>query len=87
MKNWAQKENEYEERSSCGTIARDLWKYIPQKLYEAVDDCVIDSDGYWIWLKKGYLAYDHGSDCGIIHEYRISDLRDAIKTIKKTEAR
>lgn len=79
MTEWWEKEDSYDSRTrKCA----DIWKYIPKKLYPAVADTLIDDDGYWIYLEEGWSAYDHGSDCSVIHEYNISDLRAAIKTIK-----
>lgn len=78
MKAWHEKEESYEYRSRKSA---DLWQYIPKKLYPAVEDVMIDSDGYWIVLQEGWLAYDQGEDCGAIHEFTIKDLKNAIKTI------
>lgn len=61
--------------------AGDLWRYIPAKARPYVEDVTINADGYWIYLAKGYAAYDRAEDCGIIHEYNIKDLREAVKTI------
>ena len=79
MKAWHEAEESFDYRSRKST---DLWQYIPKKFHPAVADTLIDTDGYWIYLEEGWSAYDHGSDCSIIHEYNISDLRVAIKTIK-----
>lgn len=82
-----QKEREYGERWNAGRInGRDLWRYVPQKVAEGVTDIFADSDGYWVWLDHedgGWVAYDGAEDCGMIHEYTIADLRDAIKTIRR----
>ena len=80
---WWKKEQRFEEALQSGRASMDLWKYIPQSKAEAVEDTATDIDGYWIWLAEGYSAYDGGSDCGTIHEYTITDLRKAIKTIRK----
>ena len=80
---WWEKEVAYEKAYSSGRQAKDLWKYIPEKLTEAVDETDVDLDGYWIYLKEGWLAYDGGEDCKQIHEYTITDLKAAIKTIRK----
>ena len=82
---WFNKEVRFSEAYSSGKTCRNLWRYIPKKLHIAVADCNTDFDGYWIWLDEGWSAYDHGSDCGTIHEYNIKDLKEAIKTISKTQ--
>lgn len=82
-KSWWEKESAFETAFSRGTIAKTLWPYIPQHLNEAVTDCTVTSDGYWIYLEPGWRAYDLGADCGIIHEYTIRELQAAIKTIQK----
>lgn len=79
MKDWFEQEESFDYRSRKSA---DLWQYIPKKLYPAVEDVMIDSDGYWIYLIEGWSAYDHGSDCGTIHEYTIKGLKSAIKTIE-----
>lgn len=80
---WWEKETAYEAVYASGRQAKDLWKYIPEKLKEGVTDAFSDSDGYWIMLDENHVAYDGGSDCGMIHEYNIADLKAAIKTIRK----
>lgn len=83
---WAGKEERYENAYRAGRIAEDIWKYIPAKCSEGVTNAFADSDGYWVWLDHevgGWVAYDGGEDCGIIHEYTIKDLREAIKTIRR----
>lgn len=85
---WCEKEVAYERMYSQGRQAKNLWKYIPAKLAEAVTYAFSDSDGYWILLNHeegGWVAYDGGSDCGVIHEYTIADLKEAIKTIRKED--
>lgn len=76
-------ENKYEAVYASGRQAKNLWKYIPEKLAEAVDETVTDTDGYWIYLNDGYVAYDGAEDCKIIHEYNVANLKAAIKTIRK----
>ena len=66
-----------------GRQADDLWKYIPERISDAVDDTLVDPDGYWIFLKEGWTAYDGGEDCRTIHCYSIKDLREDIATIRK----
>ena len=39
--------------------------------HPAVDEFFRDSDGYWIWLKGGWISPD--MECGTIHEWTISD--------------
>lgn len=82
MKSW-EKEAAYERTYRSGRQVKNLWKYIPKKVWSGVADATTDSDGYWIWLEAGWTAYDGGSDCGVIHEYNIKDLREAVKTIRK----
>ena len=85
---WFDKEEAYNKAYASGRVCRNLWQYIPQRLSEAVTNCETNSDGYWIWLDYevgGWSSYVHGSDCGIIHEYRIEDIKKAIKTIAKAE--
>lgn len=79
MSEWYEKESRFGEHAH----ASNLWKYIPRKSCPAVDDAFVDSDGYWIYLKAGWTAYDGGADCGVIHDYTISDLKASIKTIRK----
>ena len=82
----AEKEYQYEAAYRAGRTAKNLWKYIPAKYREAVTNAFADSDGYWIWLDHedgGWVAYDGGEDCGMIHEYTINDIKEAIKTIRK----
>lgn len=76
---WAKKEGSFANRKSH---SNNVFRYIPKKYYVAIDDAFTDSDGYWIYLKNGFAAYDGGEDCGVIHEYNIQDLKDAIKTIR-----
>ena len=85
------KEDAYAQKWDAGTVAADLYKYIPRRIAEAgaIDNAFADSDGYWIWLNHeegGWVAYDGGEDCGTIHEYTIEDLKKAIKTIRKVTA-
>ena len=86
--NWYDKESAYEQKYRNGTVATDLWKYIPQSKMQGVKDAFSDSDGYWIFLdheEGNWFAYDAYEDGGIIHEYTIADLKNAIKTIRKVE--
>lgn len=88
MSEWTNKEDTYCEMFRQGRISSDLWKYIPRRVLPGVADAFADSDGYWIFLDHesgGWVAYDGDEDCGLIHEYTISDLRAAIKTIRKGE--
>lgn len=86
---WAEKEYRYQEQFRSGKQAKNIWKYIPASVACHVDKAFSDSDGYWIWLENDdegcWRAYDGGEDCGIIHEYTIADLKDAIKTIRKVK--
>lgn len=82
MEHW-EKEEHFAETFANGRTAKNLWKYIPNRLLEAIEDCYTDCDGYWVCLADGYVAYDGGGDCRQIHEYNVTDLRMAIKTIRK----
>lgn len=82
-KAWHEKEASFEDAYVAGRTAKNLWRYIPRNIYHGVDDCVVDPDGYWIYLAPGWTAYDHGEDCRIIHEFTIRDLQEAIKTIRQ----
>ena len=82
MESW-EKEIRFERTYLSGLAATNICRYIPERLNESYDWATTDSDGYWIYLNDGYTAYDGGSDCGTIHEYSISDLKKAIKTIRK----
>ena len=84
---WFEKEAAYERTYAAGKQAKAISRYIPDKWWKAINGCSIESDGYWIYLNEGYTAYDHGEDCGIIHEYNIADLKAAIKTIKYTNGK
>lgn len=79
------KEEAYDELYRQGRQAKNLWKYIPKKLEDAVDDTAVDKDGYWIYLAhwNGWTCYDGGEDCTLIHCYTIKDLIEDIKTIRK----
>jgi hypothetical protein len=61
----------------------DLMKYIPKSKREAIRDIFHDSDGYWIFLKEGWNADRMDSECRVIHEDFISDLRYQIAGIRK----
>ena len=83
---YVSKEERYDDMYRQGRISTNLWQYIPDKYREAVTNAIADSEGYWIWLDHedgGWVAYDGGDDCGMIHEYTIKDLKDAIKTIRQ----
>lgn len=80
---WYEKEDQWERTLSAGRQVKDIWKYIPSRLIDAVNETEIDIDGYWVYLADGYVAYDGGEDCTTIHEYNVSDLKAAIKTIRK----
>lgn len=80
------KEDRYIDRYTNGQVSTNIWKYIPYKVSEGVTNAFADSDGYWVWLdyeNGGWVAYDGGEDCGIIHEFTVADLKAAIKTIRK----
>ena len=85
MKDWFEKEYDYEQLYASGRQAKNIWKYIPASISFRVAEAFSDSDGYWIYLDSRSTAYDGGEDCGVIHEYTIADLKDAIKTIRRKE--
>ena len=78
----------FEKRHNSGRIAKNLWQYIPDRLKEngSIDGIEIDSFGYWIILNENFAAYDWGSGSSVIHEYRISDLKKALQTIRPIHA-
>lgn len=83
MEFW-EKEYVWERNYESGRYARDLWKYIPKKVEESVADTYVDSDGYWIYLADGWMAYGERG-CHTIHEWTVADLKDAISQIRKEE--
>lgn len=83
---WFEKEQAYTDRCRTKGIPADVWKYVPKKYSDAVYDAHADEDGYWLYLDEGYRAYDHAEDCGVIHEYTVADLKEAIKTIEHNDA-
>ena len=80
---WYEREERWECTRSAGRQVKNIWKYIPHRLVDAVNEAEVDLDGYWVYLADEYVAYDGGEDCKVIHEYNVSDLKDAIKTIRK----
>lgn len=60
-----------------------IMKYVPKSKKEAISDAWKDSDGIWIILKDGWNADRMDSNCRVIHEDYISDLRYQIAGIKK----
>lgn len=79
VKQWFEKEQDFETRYRNGTHCRNLWKYIPRNKLEAVDDATVDSDGYWVYLADGWT--DDGDR--VIHAYTVKDIVDAVKNVKK----
>ena len=80
---WEEKSYYFEKRYFQGRYSKDLWKYIPNNIVDAVNDVYVNQDGYWIGLHPGYTAYDGGVEGHTIHEYLIEDLKQAIKTIRE----
>ena len=76
-------EDAYADRWSAGRVSKDVWKYVPDRAKPGVSNAFADSDGYWVWLWEDWTAYDGGEDCGTIHEYTVSGLKEAVKTIRK----
>lgn len=58
-----------------------LLKYIPKKFHEAILDAYHDDDGYWVYLKDGYIDGIMGTH--VIHTDTISELREEAKLIQK----
>ena len=42
-------------------------KMIPKRLYDAILDVYVDSDGIWIILQNGWTAGNMDSNCRTIH--------------------
>ena len=78
-KEWWEKELQFESIFASGRYAKNLWKYIPERLVEAIDDVSVDSDGYWIYLNDGWNEDGERT----IHVYTINDIKNAIKGIQK----
>lgn len=76
---WWKKEYQFEQTFNSGRHAKNLWKYIPERLTDAIDDTAVDSDGYWIYLNDGWNEDGERT----IHVYNITDLKNAIKGIQK----
>lgn len=76
MKSVVEERNRYGKRYRKGAVSNDVWQYIPQKVSGSVSKAFADADGYWI-----YFVDCEG--CGTIHEYTVTGLKDAIKTIRK----
>lgn len=84
---WHEKEAYFDTRFRNGTYCKHPANYIPKPLFEAgaIAQCSVDSDGYWIWLEAGWTSRDGGSDCGVIHNYLITDMVEDIKTIRRID--
>lgn len=63
-------------------MSEQIMKYIPKGKREAIKECFRDSDGYWIWLKPGWVA-DNSCAETCIHEDTIAELRYQISGIKR----
>ena len=81
-KEWWEKEAAFERTFNAGRAVTNLWKYIPVKILPAIEDCTVNSDGYWVYLADGWRAYDLAEDCGQIHVYNIADLKEDLKTVR-----
>lgn len=79
MAEWWEKEAAFEAAYASGRCAKDLWKYIPNRLVEAVDETNVDLDGYWIYLKDGWNMDGEKT----IHCYTVADLKEDIRRIEK----
>lgn len=76
---FADEEYRFEQRYENGNYCRDIWDLIPKKLYEAISDATVDSDGYWIYIAEGYnMDGDR-----IIHSYTVSGIKEDLKRITK----
>ena len=76
---WWEKEVRFERAVDNGTYAKDLWKYIPKRLLDAVNEASVDMDGYWIYLNEGWNMDGERT----IHCYNIADLKEDIARIRK----
>ena len=48
---WFEKEAAFCDRFRNGTHCKNLWKRIPKKIWDVIDDTNVDSDGYWVYRK------------------------------------
>ena len=83
---WEEKGGEFERAYFQGRCSKDIIKYVPAKLMDAILDVYTNSDGYWIGLQPGWTAYDGvngGAENHCIHEYSIKDLKQALKMIRR----
>lgn len=60
-----------------------IMRYIPKSKHDGILDAYEDSDGIWICLKQGWNADRMDSDCHVIHEDYIKDLRYQIAGIRR----
>lgn len=64
---------------------RTILKYVPKSKREAIADCFRDEDGIWIYLKQGWNADRMDSNCHVIAEDTIAQLRYQIGGIRKVK--
>ena len=64
---------------------KTILKYIPKSKLDGIESCFRDSDGIWIWLKDGWNADRMDTNCHVIHEDCIKDLKYQIAGIRKVE--
>ncbi len=64
---------------------KSIMKYIPKSKQDGISDCFRDDDGIWIYLKDGWNADRMDSNCHVIHEDTIKELRWQIAGICKAE--
>ena len=67
------------------TMNTKLLRYVPKKFHIAISDIFKDSDGYWIFLKDGWL--DSVNQCHVIHTDTIAELKEEIRLIEKEKKR
>lgn len=79
MKEWWEKEAAFEAAYASGRHAKNLWKYIPNRFAEAIDETLVDQDGYWVYLKEEWNMDGERT----IHCYTVADLKEDIKRIRK----
>ena len=60
-----------------------ILSYVPKSKKEAISDAWSDDDGIWIILKPGWNADRMDSNCRVIHEDYIKDLRFQIAGIAR----
>lgn len=76
---YADEEANFEQRYRSGNYCKDLWELIPKKLYNAITEAIVDSDGYWVYIAQGYSMDGER----VIHSYNITGIKEDLKRITK----